>query len=145
MFTSSASAHHYLSKSKTDKKHKQILTSAMDTTSHAISSLTSKSVSGAILSVGTSISETNQKHRQRSEDEKMIRACAGLTASAMAVSSNPYVGGAIATGLVVSEYGEMHMRMEKQRNKQIYDDLKKAGMPNDMIRDIIFERSVGGM
>jgi hypothetical protein len=142
MYTSSASAHHSLSKS--NEKHKQIITSVMDTTSHTISSLTSKSVSGAILSVGTSIiSETNQKHRQRSEDEKMIRACAGLTASAMAFSSNPYVGGAIATGLVVSEYGEMHMRMEKERNKQIYTDLKKAGMADDMIRDIIFERSVG--
>jgi hypothetical protein len=143
MYTSSASARHSISKS--NEKHKQIITSAMDTTSQAISSLTSKSVSGTILSVGTSIiSETNQKHRQRSEDEKMIRACAGLTASAMAFS-NPYVGGTIATGLVVSEYGEMHMRMEKQRNQQIYGDLKKAGMPEDMIRDIIYERSVGSL
>jgi len=134
---------HTINPIKKQDKQKERITLVMDSASCALT-VAEKSVSSGVLHIGTSIlSDINEKHRTRSQDEKMIRSCAGLTGSAMAFSSNPYIGTAIGVGLAVSEYGEMHMRMETEANKRLYSDLKKAGVSDDMIRDIIYDRCCG--
>ncbi len=120
------------------------ISTGMDTVSHSIDCMTAKSPSGIILSTATSLmSSSNQQHRQRSDNEKLIRSGVGLTGSMMAFSTVPQVSAIVATGLAISEFGEMDMRLQKDANNRIYDELKKAGVSDEMCRDIIFDRCVG--